>query len=548
MSEAEGGTAGVRLAVVLDSPCPAWQREVVVRLAASVSAAVVLLVDAAGVEPRGRTGGAALRLLAARLSRSRALRTVARPAVRAVPRLRARLRRADQDGAAVLEDDLASIREAAPDVVLWLPAARPVGGIVDAARHGVWWFQFGAESSAPRELIGSSEHLAHEAVVEARLLAERPGGPPVILRSGAFAVDALSWARTRDRVLFGVAGWPALGCRAVRLGAAEDAPELPVAGSVSGARTAVSAARLVVGMAAALAQRLWHHGFRHDDWNIGVVEAPVASFLTADGLPAVDWAPVRAGHYAADPFGRWDGATLQVVFEDWEHARGAASLARRGWRRGEGWLPASPLLDVGSHQSYPFLFEQDDRLCLLPESRAAGALVLYAAQGIDGPWRPAATLDVPGGVADATLLHHADRWWLFAIYPDRLNPATQLGLWFADRPEGPWQEHPLSPVLTDVRSARPGGPCFIADGQLYRPAQDCSTGYGDRLAIKRITALTTERYAEELVRIVRPDPDGAFAFGLHTLTGVGAVTLIDGKRRVHDWGAVRAALQRRIGR
>ena len=286
-------------------------------------------------------------------------------------------------------------------------------------------------------------------------------------------------------------------------------------------------------------RRAWHHGLRHDDWNVGVVDAPVESFLAVDAVHDVAWAPVRKGHYAADPFGRWgDDGTLQVIYEEYSHATGQASIATRRWSREPGWGPSGTTLHVGNHLSYPFFLEHEGRYLLLPESRASGKLVLYASDDPAGPWEPHATLDVNGDIADATLLRHEGRWWMFAALPSRLNPSTELALWFSDRPEGPWREHPLNPVLVDVRSARPAGPFFVVDGQLYRPAQDCSTGYGDRLVIKRIAHLTTEQYAEEAVAVVRPDRHGPFPHGLHMLTSVGSVTLVDGKRRIWDTAAL----------
>ena len=292
----------------------------------------------------------------------------------------------------------------------------------------------------------------------------------------------------------------------------------------------------------------WHHGLRHDDWNIGVVDAPIASFLANEATPRVAWAPTARGRYAADPFALDRGAELQVHYEDYLHATGAASIARRRWSREAGWGRPAPALRIGSHLSYPMLVEHDGRYLMLPESRASGNLVLYASDSLDGPWLPAATLDVDGAVGDATLVRHEDRWWLFAVAPSRLNPFAELHLWFADRPEGPWHEHPRNPVVVDPRSARPAGRPFVVEGRLYRPGQDCSTGYGRRVTIKRIVVLTTEDYREELATVVRPDPAGPFPHGLHTITGVGQVTLIDGKRYVWNTAALVRTLRGRLRR
>jgi hypothetical protein len=82
-----------------------------------------------------------------------------------------------------------------------------------------------------------------------------------------------------------------------------------------------------------------------------------------------------------------------------------------------------------------------------------------------------------------------------------------------------------------VRSARPGGTPFHHDGALYRPAQDCSVTYGGRIVINRVLRLSPTAFEEEPVSTVEPDPDGPFPDGLHTLSSLGNVTLVDGKRR-----------------
>jgi hypothetical protein len=346
----------------------------------------------------------------------------------------------------------------------------------------------------------------------------------------------------------GVAGWPAQVCREILLGGAavwRVSPVAPVA------RRAVSLrrfGRLLVAITRARLLKYWHHGLRHDDWNVGVAQVPLESFVAGEAIHDVAWAPVRKGRYSADPFGWWDPGALQILYEDYSHQHGAGSIARRRWSRERGWERPEPALDIGSHLSYPFLIETEGRRLLLPESLESGSLVLYEGDPVDGTWRPLAELGLGEDVADATMHRHDGRWWLFAVHSDRLNPATELYLWFADRPEGPWHQHPLNPVVVDVRSARPAGPLFSAGGELYRPAQDCSTGYGDRLAIKRVVTLTTEAFNEELVRFLEADRDGPFRYGLHTLTGVGDVTLVDGKRRVWSTAATARAIRRRLRR
>jgi hypothetical protein len=48
----------------------------------------------------------------------------------------------------------------------------------------------------------------------------------------------------------------------------------------------------------------------------------------------------------------------------------------------------------------------------------------------------------------------------------------------------------------------------------------------------RVDTLTPTQFAETPVRRIAPDPRGAYPEGLHTIAGVGELTVIDGKRLV----------------
>ena len=518
--DAAAAPVRLRYGIVLDaSAVDAWQSETIERLGRSGAAQLVLVVmgDRSGARRNGPPvprrsspgrilGHAAFLVFARHVSRSRALRPAGQVPWSDDVSILHVSRGRKPSGSLFRNDDLVTIRAQRLDFLIWYRAETPTDDVVETARHGVWSFHFGErlDRGVP---AGFWELVDGQPVVGATLRRSMGSADRVMtLRSGWFAAAPESYARTRDRLYMGVADWPTQVCREILLGAGQSLQPSPAASVARRSLELRHFACFLAIIAQARLRKYWHHGMRHDDWNIGVADAPVESILSGAAMRDVRWAPVHKGHYAADPFGRWHDGALQILYEDYSHARGAASIARRRWTRERGWERPEPALDIASHLSYPFLIEHEGRLLLLPESRASGEVVLYEADRIDGAWRPLVNLGLGVDMADATLLQHGGTWWLFAVRSDRLNPATELHLWFAERPEGPWREHPLNPVLVDVRSARPAGPFFRADGQLYRPAQDCSTGYGDRLAIKRVVTLTTTRYEEELVRFLDSRP------------------------------------------
>jgi hypothetical protein len=158
----------------------------------------------------------------------------------------------------------------------------------------------------------------------------------------------------------------------------------------------------------------------------------------------------------------------------------------------------------------------------------------------DGPWL---SLVTPTWTAacDATLATRG-RWWLFAVSPSRLNPSTeQFRSPTGRRVRG---GAPRNPVVVDPRSARPAGPPFRVEGHSTGPP-GLLDGLRDRVT-QAIVVLSTEEYEEEVAAVVRPDPAGPFPHGLHTLTGVGQVTLVDGKRYVWSTAALVRALRGRL--
>lgn len=543
----------MKVAVLVDHESPAaWEAraiEAILALGSTELVAVLVRIgDRIGVpsaSPRS-VGATAYRTFTRRISRSRALRRVAGPWSTGTPVLRITPARAD-GRLRIKPTDLDWLRARRPDVILALGFDGLDGDVLDVAPHGAWAFRFGTGASGPQRPVGFWETVDGAPVVRVTLERVASGTtPPTVLRRGWFAVATASHAKTRDRALLGAAPWPAhvmarviAGQEVIRSAddAARDARGIPETSSF---------VRFASVTTKAFAQKLWHHGMRHDDWNIGIAGTAARALTGRTDIGTVDWAPTLTGHYAADPFGAWESDTLHVFYEDYAHASGVASIAHRTWSASAGWGAPTVALDIGTHLSYPFLLRRPDGWLLMPESRASGALTIYRAATLAGPWEPTATVNVDPDVADATLLEHGGRWWLFAIRPDRLNPATELALWYADTPEGPWTPHPANPVVVDVRCARPAGPFFEADGQLIRPAQDCSTGYGDRLTLRRVVTLTPERYEEETVGTLQPERGGAFPYGLHTLTEVGDRVLIDGKRRVWDTAALIRAVRGRL--
>jgi hypothetical protein len=264
----------------------------------------------------------------------------------------------------------------------------------------------------------------------------------------------------------------------------------------------------------------------------------------ADGL-ADGWndLPDDGQRFYADPFPIvWRGRTFLFV-EEFEHRRGKGIISAVEFGP-QGPLGApQPALESDVHLSYPFVFERDGEVWMVPESGTAGTIDLYRALDFPFSWKREATLASGIVASDATLIEWAGRWWMFATVRDGGGAFSDaLWLWSAPDFRGPWTAHPRNPVLIDIASARPAGRMFAAGGALYRPVQDCRAGYGAALGFARVDRLDEGGYAQTLQSVIRP---GASWPGrrLHTYNAAGGFAFIDGSALAPRWTALRRPLE-----
>jgi hypothetical protein len=281
-------------------------------------------------------------------------------------------------------------------------------------------------------------------------------------------------------------------------------------------------------------------------WAIGVL-AGQPERLRRGGVVAADrWIALpNAEGFLADPF-PWPGRPGVLLCERFDQGTGLGRLqvlpidAERP-DQGED-LP----IDVRGHLSYPFVWTEAGRVYCLPEMAASRRQTLYELRPGELP-RAAVTIAEGVGMADPTLFHHGGLHWIAYTDTD-FGLHDNLCLLWAERLEGPWTAHRGNPVKIDVRSARCAGGLIRLGGDLIRPAQDCTRGYGTAIVLNRVLDCTPERYREEPVAVLSPDPAGPYPDGLHTLSVADDLLLVDGKRVVLDPRVVMRRVRRVLAR
>lgn len=440
------------------------------------------------------------------------------------------------------EEDLERVRAADLDVIVRIGFNILHGGILDAARHGIWSFHHGDNAlyrGSPPYLWEMIEGNPLCGAVLQVLSEKLDDG--LILAKGQYACESrVSLFRNRLGPFWGSSYFLIWKLRDLHQQGFEalKAAAVPAAGYLGKkALYTKPGNREMLGWL----WRLLSHKLRQRrarrmlHWMTAIRHHATKPALPAAGgaadLSDFRFVPAPKGHFYADPFLFRKGGRTYLFLEDYDYAAERGDLVVMDVTDG---IPAraEPCLSTGSHLSYPFVFEADGETWMIPESMAERQVALYRARAFPRVWEKERVL-FEGPVVDTTPWHKDGTWYFFATLIVPGTEAVSLHLFTAESLTAPWRLHPASPLSNDVRDARGAGRMFERDGVLYRPAQDCSGTYGRAIRLFRVDELTPDTYAETLVGEIGPQDVPRYrdvpAEGIHTYDRAGDIEVIDAK-------------------
>jgi len=200
--------------------------------------------------------------------------------------------------------------------------------------------------------------------------------------------------------------------------------------------------------------------------------------------------------FVADPFVIHDDSSFYMFFEvlNKNSFKGEIGFAKSS--DGLQWDYQQIVLSEPFHLSYPYVFKSNNEFYMVPESHIDSSVRLYKASNFPYQWEYVGNLVEGADFVDPCVVFYNKMWWLFVSKAS----STVLHLYYSDKLDGEWKEHPQSPIVTNsYHFARPGGRMFLYDRNLYRYSQDDAPFYGVQVWAFKITELTTTEYGEKMV-------------------------------------------------
>jgi len=211
----------------------------------------------------------------------------------------------------------------------------------------------------------------------------------------------------------------------------------------------------------------------------------------------------------ADPFLFKKDNKTYVFFENYDYKQKKGKISC-GVLINKNIHNVIDVLDFTYHLSYPSIFENDNKIFMIPETFENNRLEIYICDQFPKKWNLYSTAFDGIKVSDVTFYcDKLNQKWLFLTKHDKngVPKNAELYIYKIDSLKlNDIKPHKNNPVLIDSRYARCAGPIFEKDGEIYRPSQGNVDGiYGKYLNINKIKKLTLDDYIEENIKVIKPN-------------------------------------------
>lgn len=196
-------------------------------------------------------------------------------------------------------------------------------------------------------------------------------------------------------------------------------------------------------------------------------------------------------YWYADPFLFEKNGEVFIFAEFFDNKDEIGKIGCLRYKDGK-FIDPTVVISENYHMSYPFVFERDGEIYMMPETCMGKKLQLYKAVDFPYKWDHCRTIfdgvEYVDSVVYKDFIISNKRYW-----PDN---AMSVDLNIFDFESG--EPHKLNPIAVKSYCDRGAGAIFELDGEPVRPVQDATENvYGKSIVFKKIKKLDNESFDQE---------------------------------------------------
>lgn len=249
-------------------------------------------------------------------------------------------------------------------------------------------------------------------------------------------------------------------------------------------------------------------------------------------------------YWYADPFLFAKDGELFLFAEFFDNKTDSGKIGCLKYKDGK-FVDPKVVISEKYHMSYPFVFERDGDIYMMPETCLDKKIQLYKAVDFPNKWEKCRTIIDNAEFVDSVIYND------FIIANRRHWPedAMSIDLEIFNFKTG--EPHILNPIFVKSYCDRGAGAVFNLDGYPVRPVQDATEKvYGKSIVFKKIKKLDHDNFEQEAVftfsyDMIDSDLKQAPA-GTHTYAFLNGIEIVDVKLKRFNFKRIFWILLRRL--
>ncbi|WP_340202393.1 hypothetical protein [Ascidiimonas sp. W6] len=414
------------------------------------------------------------------------------------------------------EEDVKRMMAKELDVIINLTSLRLPEPLLSLSKYGIWYFIHADVNHPFYKPIGAWELFHKKPEIGAALCCQKSDhATPLILAKTFACTDRLSYSRNVNAILWQTFPLVITALRNLYLTgeatffkkAIEKYPEVPEYLNESAEKYPKN--QLIL-------KHLWNSGFSKikqlilsrfyfNQWTL-------LFHASENGVPELDLTKYKRivppkDRFWADPFLYKKNGKYYLFIEELIYKRKLGELAVMEIDEQGNYTQPKTILSKDYHLSYPFIFEEDGVLFMIPETSNNRDIQLYVCTDFPLKWELVETLMTNVVAVDTTIYKKDGLYWMLTNIKQYKGGSKHSELFLFSAEEitsTQWKPHPLNPIVSDVKQSRPAGSLFKLGEKLVRPAQNCSYYYGYGTNFCEITSMDEVHYKQEIIHTVNP--------------------------------------------
>jgi len=443
------------------------------------------------------------------------------------------------------EEDLRSIKERNLDFILRFGLNIITGEILDIPKYGIWSFHHGDERKYRGRPACFWEMYNNENEIGGilqRLNEKLDGG--IILKRWFIKNNKISWKNNLDELRNYGTLLPKQVCIDIINGNENYIFNKP---SKTSAKIRYVPKNIeMVSFIFTLFKNYFYFfkkKFMIDSWKIGLIEDKIGYYAFNDSKTKIKWFESNDKNvFFADPFLTKQGEDFIVFFEKFNHNDNRGMISRFLIDKNKKISNEIEVIRDKNHYSFPYIFEENNKLYILPEQMSKNLVEIYEIDKNSGKVLSKKIILDNIKLSDPTIFCYNSKYWLFGT----VN-GIELMAWHANEIFGTWTEHKNNPIKIDISSSRNAGRILYNEEELIRFSQDCSKDYGSRIAINKILELSEINFLEETIGYIEPKNEWDYNEGLHTISFTNNYIVIDAKKSIFHFKTLKKKIFKKIG-